>query len=94
MSVRIDAAIPVSVSASEQSFALGISEPQTIDIGVDTDIVAAITEHYRGSYAVTPGDDAQTLQTSGKFMEGDVVIAPIPNNYGLIAWDGSVLTVS
>ena len=49
---------------------------------------------YDGPYTVTPGAAAQTLATNGKRMTADVVVGAIPQNYGLITWNGSVLTVS
>lgn len=49
---------------------------------------------YSGSYEVTPGDGEQRLPTSSRILLQDVVIHPIPSNYGRITWDGSVLTVS
>ena len=49
---------------------------------------------YPGPYEVTPTQYTQTLATSGLMMEQDVTINPIPNNYGLITWNGAVLTVS
>ncbi len=52
-----------------------------------------VTPPYEGSYEVTPTQSTQTLATSGYRMTGDVIINPIPSNYGLIEWDGSILTV-
>ena len=49
---------------------------------------------YQGSYEVTPSAETQVLHTTGKNMSQNVVINPIPSNYGLISWNGSVLTVS
>lgn len=49
---------------------------------------------YDGPYEVVPSGVAQVLGTDGKMMNGDLVVAPIPSNYGLVTWDGSVLTVS
>lgn len=49
---------------------------------------------YEGAYEVTPTEYTQTLETAEKRLLRDVVINPIPNNYGLITWDGSTLTVS
>jgi hypothetical protein len=51
-------------------------------------------ERYSGEYEVTPSQSEQILTTDGLLMEGNVVVKPIPNNYGLITWNGSVLTVS
>lgn len=49
---------------------------------------------YTGSYDVTPTQNTQTLKTEGLMMSRDVIINPIPSNYGLITWNGSTLTVS
>lgn len=49
---------------------------------------------YEGDYVITPSGETQTLATSGKLLARDITINPIPNNYGLITWDGSTLTVS
>lgn len=51
-------------------------------------------EVYDGAYSVTPSAVEQVLATSGKALEHDVVVAPIPSNYGLITWNGAILTVS
>lgn len=49
---------------------------------------------YEGSYEVTPTDQAQTLLTADKILAANIVIDPIPNNYGLITYNGSTITVS
>ena len=51
-------------------------------------------EPYEGSYSVAPSTEAQTLQTNGKLLTADIVVDAIPQNYGLITWNGSYLTVS
>lgn len=43
---------------------------------------------------VTPTTEEQVVVSAGKYTVGDVKVGPIPSNYGLITWDGSVLTVS
>ena len=59
--------------------------------GIDVD---GLPSEYRGAYSVTPNSETQILSTANRMMGQNVVINPIPNNYGLITWDGSVLTVS
>lgn len=49
---------------------------------------------YSGEYTVTPSEDTQVLYTAGKTLEQNVVVEPIPQNYGKIEWDGSVIYVS
>lgn len=50
--------------------------------------------HYEGETTFTPTQNTQTVQTVGMMMDSNITINPIPENYGLITWDGSVLTVS
>ena len=49
---------------------------------------------YDGPYTFTPSLVAQTAQTAQKIAAHNIVINPIPSNYGLITWNGSTLTVS
>ena len=49
---------------------------------------------YSGATEVTPSAEEQTLHTAGQHMPSDIVIHPIPQNYGLITWNGSTITVS
>lgn len=49
---------------------------------------------YEGSYTLTPTAEEQIIPTNGLRMTDDLTIAPIPNNYGLITWDGTTITVS
>ena len=61
----------------------------TITVGGSTD-----WPEYEGTYSVTPSSETQTLDTAYKVLTDTIVIEPIPSNYGLITWNGSVLTVS
>ena len=49
---------------------------------------------YHGEYEITPSSEEQILPTANTRLAHDIVINPIPSNYGLITWNGSVLTVS
>ena len=49
---------------------------------------------YSGRYEVTPGESTQVLETAYHKMTANVVVNPIPSNYGLITWNGATLTVS
>ena len=55
---------------------------------------AILPPSYEGPYEVTPGAEEQTLETNALYMTGNITINPIPNNYGLITYDGSTITVS
>lgn len=52
------------------------------------------TSTYEGPYAVTPTRNTQTLPTANKKAITNVVVNPIPPEYGLITWNGSYLRVS
>ena len=49
---------------------------------------------YDGPYEVTPTRYTQVLYTNGKTLADDVTVKPIPPEYGLITYNGSVITVS
>ena len=51
-------------------------------------------DYYTGTYEATPSAETQTLNTAGLTMTDNITINPIPNNYGLITWNGATLTVS
>lgn len=63
---------------------------ETLGISTGTPVVREIIERdpYEGAYEVTPSAEAQTLFTKNLRMTADVVINPIPSNYGLISWSG------
>lgn len=45
--------------------------------------------------AATPSNSQQVIQPDAGYDGlSSVTVAPIPSNYGLVTWDGSVLTVS
>lgn len=49
---------------------------------------------YRGEYEFTPTQQEQIIPIEGLKATEDIIINPIPSNYGLITWNGSTLTVS
>ena len=55
---------------------------------------AILPPEYEGPFEVTPSDSVQTLDTELLYMTSNITINPIPNNYGLITYDGSIITVS
>ena len=62
----------------------------------DVDVVTGISDRpaYTGQTEVTPSAEEQILYTANKTVLENIVINPIPSNYGLISWNGSTLTVS
>lgn len=70
-----------------------VHEPDSLSFKVDQGI-PIYPDPYEGPYRVTPGEEAQTLETAERTVMENIIIEPIPSNYGLITWNGSTLTVS
>lgn len=51
-------------------------------------------DYYYGEYEFTPTANTQVVDCENLTMTRNVVINPIPSNYGLITWNGSFLRVS
>ena len=52
------------------------------------------TNPFEGAYEYTPSNEAQIIEINGLRATDNITINAIPNNYGLITWNGSILTVS
>lgn len=50
-------------------------------------------ERYGGSLDIVPSDMEQVLVTDGKWVDGNITVAPIPSNYGRIIWNGADLKI-
>lgn len=44
---------------------------------------------YTGAYEITPQPVQQTIETAGKYLEQDMIIHPIPKEYGRVTYDQS-----
>lgn len=49
---------------------------------------------YTGPYEFTPGAEEQTVQIAHLQATQDIRINPIPNNYGLVTYNGNIITIS
>lgn len=49
---------------------------------------------YTGDTEITPSTERQILLTANSTVTSNIVVEPIPSNYGLITWNGSALTIS
>ena len=75
--------------------AIGASNAPTQVIGVRNDYKVIIgAEPYGGPYEVTPSAETQVLQTADRRTTENIVVNPIPENYGLITYNGYEITVS
>ena len=57
-------------------------------------IINNSVEVYKGEYEFTPTQEKQIVPINHKEAIEDVVINPIPSNYGLITYNGAEITVS
>lgn len=75
---------------------LQAASPPEVTFGADEHLHVVVTDYpdYAGAYEVTPSATEQVLATAETILYHDVVVAPIPSNYGLITWNGSTITVS
>lgn len=82
-----------------------VVHPQTVSVNVNPanagiDIKNPIArdyverDPYTGSYEITANAEMQVLETKNLRMTDNLVINPIPSNYGLVEWNGQYLTVS
>lgn len=73
---------------------LSLNIPMDGEVGTVTKVVEHDLPVYTGATVVTPSTSEQVLATAQKVVTRNIVINPIPSNYGLITWNGSTLTVS
>lgn len=66
----------------------------TAAASLTTSVKHFTAEPYDGETTVTPSAEVQTLRTGGTVLLTDIIVNPIPSNYGLITWNGATLTVS
>ena len=82
--------IKATFAESAQNFPCSFDGGQDFNATMD----GILPGDYEGSYEVTPSAEQQTLGTAGRTLSFDVVVNPIPSNYGLITYNGSTITVS
>lgn len=90
LSLSVSDAQPVELSVGDvQPIALSAEPIEPVEL-----TVGGSERPYGGAYRVTPSRSNQVLPTIGRYLDRDIVIEAIPGNYGLVEWNGSVLTIS
>lgn len=51
------------------------------------------TEVYTGETEVTPTNETQTLYTAGLKVPENIIVKPIPSNYGKVSYNGSFIFI-
>lgn len=76
------------------------TEIETFDCGFETredfdcSFEGMASSNYDGPYIIEPTQKTVVVPTAGKTLSKNIIINPLPSCYGLIEWDGNVLTVS
>ena len=73
---------------------LSLVSEDSLELKQDEIIQVISGDPYIGPTEVTPTNEIQTLPTNGLVVPRDIVINPIPNNYGLITYNGFYLRIS
>lgn len=84
--------ISVMPEMTETLISVSVETEETL--ATVSEVKYPVQQQYTGETVVTPTQETQTLRTASLLMPVDIVINPIPQNYGLITWNGSTLTVS
>lgn len=74
-------------------FALADQDGLILTIG-DPVVKSDDLPDYEGPYSVIPGTVEQILNTKNKALSDVITVLPIPENYGLITYNGTTITVS
>lgn len=78
---------------NNSAISFDLNSAPDLDMSVENAVLVRGIE-YKGAYIVTPSQEQQVLPTALKTLQEDVIINPIPKNYGLITYNGVSLTVS
>lgn len=83
--MEINIGIVPAVSAS-------IREPAVVSFDIDASHGSSLPE-YKGETVVVPSEEEQILKTGGHTVNDDIVIKPIPSNWGKISYNGAFLMI-
>lgn len=72
---------------------LSLNIPMDGEVGIITKVVERDLPTYTGDTVVTPSDTEQVLATADKVVARNIVVNPIPENYGRLLYSGNTLTV-
>ena len=80
--------------ADPQPVKMIVGGSDAVGLKVEAEIVQRMADPFDGPYEYTPTQETQTIPILGKTARDNITINSIPNNYGLITYNGSIITVS
>lgn len=94
-SIQSPRIIPMSVAPDQENLAVDIAaDAVCLPVKCTLDLYPSDYPEYEGPFEFTPNQEIQVVSIKNQIPHSNLVINPIPNNYGLITWNGSVITVS
>lgn len=85
--------VELTLDVSQTDFELSIDDNE-IELTNEYTINVSLYPDYAGTVEVTPSTEQVVLATAGTVVRQDIVVNPVPSNYGLITYNGAYLTVS
>ena len=70
-----------------------LSPVETLNGKLDVPITL-IPDIYEGPIEFTPSEEEQVINIAEKYSNESITINPIPSNYGLITYNGQIITIS
>lgn len=87
--------VPMTIATSQVSIPVSVGVSQiNLPVALSAQYAIVAVDVYDGDYEITPSDTVQVLATQDKKCTENIVINPIPSNYGLVTWNGAYLTIS
>lgn len=86
--------IPILITETEFEVPISVFDSEPVEIDIDATGYPVYPNTYTGIYDVVPKMTEQVLETKRLTMMDNVTIEKIPDCYGLITWNGAILTVS
>lgn len=80
--------------ASPPAFTATFSGGENLKADFGTVIEIPVTDYYEGDYSIAPTTQEQIVPIMGLTARQNITVGAIPSNYGLVTWNGAVLTVS
>ena len=93
LSISIGAPL-IGVSIPAPVISVETAQPMSISTGEQIIRDTGDVPVYQGATEITPSQETQVLETYGCIVPENITVNPIPQNYGLITWNGATLTVS
>ena len=94
--ISIEKAVPdirMTVSRAAKDIRIAVERAER-QISLEVNRGGQYFPEYEGPLLITPGAQAQTIPTQYRVLMRNIVVGPVPSNYGLITYNGRTITVS